>query len=216
MQSICIDGPAGDLEIEVKSDSLDLQPSRFAVLCHPHPLYGGNMNDAVVSAMEDGLIRHGLSTLRFNFRGVGRSQGSHDQGLGEVEDLLAAIRWLNKEHPSLQLVLGGYSFGAMVALKAAGELKEKADITAEQIILIAPPVTLLEGQFGEGLQRNISCPCNIILGTQDEFVPLQETKAWFGDMSSPSFTIVDNADHFFVGRAKEISGVMSTLVDLVQ
>ena len=114
MPHVNVEGPAGQLEVRVDGDS----PGNIgAVLCHPHPLYGGSMDDMVLEAMSRPLLDAGFQVARFNFRGVGHSEGQHDDGKGEVDDVLAVVAWM-REQGVEKVILGGYSFGAVVALSA--------------------------------------------------------------------------------------------------
>ena len=133
MERVLIPGEAGELEAELEcTDGL----SHCAVACHPHPLYGGTMHDAVVGRLCEAATRTGMGSLRFNFRGVGASTGVHDKGIGEVDDLLSVVHWLREVRGIPSVTVCGYSFGAIVALSAL------ARSNAEKSVLIAPPVRL--------------------------------------------------------------------------
>src|SRR5262245_34196800 len=130
-----IPGPLGLLEgvLTVATDS-----RRAGIVCHPHPLYGGNLHNPIVRAIESGMQQAGITTLRFNFRGVGESVGSYDHGRGEVDDLRHASEFLQTTVAVEKLVLAGYSFGAMMALTAAETIEN-----LESLILVAPPLALM-------------------------------------------------------------------------
>lgn len=177
-----IDGPAGQLEGELVSVA-DSQVA--AVLCHPHPQMGGSMHDMVLGAVHESLIELGVTTLRFNFRGVGASEGSYDNGDGETHDTLAAIQWLRDNSDAKRLLLAGYSFGGVMSLRVASVARPDA------LLLVAPAVSMA---------KELSCPdipSVVILGENDPFVDATETRQWFGEQASVE-TI--DADHFFFGE----------------
>ncbi|MBO6655698.1 MAG: alpha/beta fold hydrolase [Pseudomonadales bacterium] len=156
-----------------------------AVLCHPHPQMGGSMHDMVLGAVHESLIELGVTTLRFNFRGVGASEGSYDNGDGETHDTLAAIQWLRDNSDAKRLLLAGYSFGGVMSLRVASVARPDA------LLLVAPAVSIA---------KELSCPdipSVEILGDNDPFVDATETRQWFGEQASVE-TI--DADHFFFGE----------------
>jgi len=179
-----ISGPAGALE--ARFDESD-QPGRaHAVLCHPHPLYGGTLHDGVLNCLAQVLLANGVHCLRFNFRGVGGSEGSHDNGRGEVEDLRAAIGWLKSQHEVEHLWLGGYSFGASVVWNSLEGMPEP-----ERILLVAPPVGVMA--FPE---RQLRCPVDVFIGDADDFADQDALAAWRGVHAH----LIAGANHFFLGQ----------------
>jgi alpha/beta superfamily hydrolase len=195
-----IPAPAGSLEGWL---TLPEQPgSTAAVLCHPHPLYGGSMHDAVLEQLASALLAAGVACLRFNFRGVGDSTGRHDGGVGEVDDLRAAIRWLADNHAPDELWIGGYSFGAHVCwqLLAAGDSAP----APRRAILIAPPVGRMP--FDDCTP---SCPVVAIAGDSDSFVDTRRFRAWPG----VSKTVIEGADHFFSGASRPLRAALENAVD---
>ena len=120
VEHISIDGPKGKIEAQLRLS--DSGSGEFSLLCHPHPLYGGSMDDVVLTYIDAALEARDVSSLRFNFRGVGASTGVHDKGVGEVDDLHYLGDWLRENHNVNRLIVCGYSFGAIVALKALGAL----------------------------------------------------------------------------------------------
>ncbi|MFO7278462.1 MAG: alpha/beta hydrolase, partial [Pseudomonadota bacterium] len=118
-EPVRLDGPAGVLEALLEEPA-DAVPGRFAVVCHPHPLHGGTMNNKVVHTLARTFNELGIRSLRFNFRGVGASEGSYAEGIGETEDALAVIEWGRVRWPGAEPLLAGFSFGGIVALRAAG------------------------------------------------------------------------------------------------
>ena len=125
IESRWLDGPAGKLEALLEEPD-DQAPNEACVVCHPHPLFGGTMHNKVVHRIARGLRRRGTVVLRFNFRGVSRSEGSHDQGVGEVDDARAGLDWLRARYPGLPCALAGFSFGSRVVLKLGCASKDIA------------------------------------------------------------------------------------------
>jgi alpha/beta superfamily hydrolase len=191
--STFIDGPAGRLEALLR---LPAAPRGAAVLAHPHPLHGGTMHTKVVHRAARLLSdRFSLAALRFNFRGVGASHGSHDEGRGEVGDVLAAAQWVRREVPEGPLVLGGFSFGSLAALGAATRLG------CDALFLIGLP---LRG-WNPPEAAPVECPVVWLQGAQDEFSDaglarvLAERWGW-------DLRVVPGADHFFAGRLDAFEG----------
>src|SRR5512134_2144011 len=133
-QPVTIDGPAGPLEGRVEDPKSDAAPAVVGVVCHPHPLHGGTMQNKVVHTLGRAMQELGAPTLRFNFRGVGRSAGRYDAGAGELEDALAACAWAREHWRCEALWLAGFSFGAAIALQAAGPVRPG------RLVTVAPPV----------------------------------------------------------------------------
>jgi alpha/beta superfamily hydrolase len=174
-----------------------------AVVCHPHPLYGGSMYNNVVDAILAAMWQAGYATLRFNFRGVGASEGEHDGGPGEVDDAVAAMTYLLAQ-PGVRkegALMAGYSFGAMVAVSAGYERAEIARIAA-----VALPLAMADARIPEGASK----PVLLVSGDRDSYSPvagLQALKSKIGD--SARLEIVAGADHFFGGREAELERVIS-------
>jgi alpha/beta superfamily hydrolase len=185
---IDVPGPAGVLQAML-SDSTTVD-GRYAVLCHPHPQYGGDMNDSVLGILAGVLERNGVTCLRFNFRGTGASEGSHDGKGGEVDDVLATVAWLQAEHAPTKLILGGYSFGASMIWQAL----EKLD-TPDRVLLIAPPVAPPFAKTDFASQET-NCPVDVFAGDADQYVDPEALAAWQGI----SAHVIDGADHFFSGK----------------
>jgi len=161
---IALSGPAGDLEAELALPRGD--PRLCAVISHPHPLYGGNMQNRVVLETERALLAAGAATLRFNFRGVGHSSGSHDSGNGERFDLLASASELRRRNPGLPLCLAGYSFGAVVTATLAGT-QQAADLEIHAHLLLAPPIS----HYDAASWQLESAPTAVIFGENDDLTP---------------------------------------------
>lgn len=161
------------------------------ILCHPHPQYGGDMHNLVISTAVDAANREGFSTLRFNFRGVGRSGGSYGEGVGEREDVKAAIDHLFSSlgHSDSPLILLGYSFGAWAALPVGIQ-----DNRVKGMVAIAPPLELYDFGFLEKSKKQKF----LIAGDQDFFCPMPLLKRWFERLEEPkSLAMIEGTDHFF-------------------
>ncbi len=177
------------------------------IFCHPHPLQGGNMNNKVVTTVTKAAQNKGFGTLQFNFRGVGKSEGSYCDGVGEQNDLLAAIDWLNKNYPEFHYVLGGFSFGSFIAFAVAGS--QEASV-AKMLLLIAPPVQY--PLFWE-LPAPV-CPSLIVQGTEDEIVIPARVKI-FAQTKLPEarFVSFSETGHFFHGKLLELRDVVENFID---
>ena len=185
-----MDGPAGDLQALLESPQ-DLEPTAVAVVCHPHPVHGGTMTNKVAHTLARSFVGVGISALRFNFRGVGKSAGSFDDGQGEVADVLAAVDWLRNEAPDLPLWLSGFSFGAAMAIRASVECDPAG------LISVAPAVS----RFAGNLDRQPECPWLIVQGDQDELVDVEETIAWVNELEpGPELEVFAETEHFFHGK----------------
>ncbi|MEO7251324.1 MAG: alpha/beta fold hydrolase [Arenimonas sp.] len=197
--SLLLPGPAGALEVVVDLPDPAQRRRGVAVLSHPNPPEGGTMHNKVVTMAARSLAELGITTVRFNFRGVGHSEGEFDNGRGEILDLLAVARWALAAHPEDALWLAGFSFGSWVALQAARQLP------VQQMISIAPPVGLRD--FTGVLPP--PCPWLLIQGESDEIVSAAEVFAW-AEKLSPAPTLVRMADtgHFFHRRLLDLRGAI--------
>jgi alpha/beta superfamily hydrolase len=193
-------GPAGELEalIETPLDAggqVPVAPPAFAVVCHPHPLYGGTLENKVVHTLARAFNQCGAPAIRFNFRGVGASAGSHDEGRGETEDALAVIGWGRRRWPQSALWLGGFSFGGSVAVRAAGRAGP------ERLVAVAPGITKL----GVAGAAPPACPWLIVQGEADDVVPPQAVLAWARSLEPrPEIALLAGAGHYFHGRINEL------------
>jgi uncharacterized protein len=193
-QPLQIEGPAGALEALLEEPQGSPQPG-FAVICHPHPLYGGTMQNKVVHTLGRACQERGMPSLRFNFRGVGTSHGSYDEGRGEVQDALAVIAWGRARWPSGPLTLAGFSFGGMIALRAA------TLATPGRLITVAPAVGIIE--FSTTLRP--ACPWLIVQGDADELVDVRDVRAFAAKFDSPpTLEVLPGAEHFFHGRLADL------------
>ena len=168
------------------------------ILCHPHPQYGGDMHNLVISTAVDSASQEGFSTLRFNFRGVGRSGGSYSEGVGEREDVKAAIDYLYSAlgQADSPLILLGYSFGAWAALPVGIQ-----DNRIKGIVGIAPPLEMFDFGFLGGSKKMKL----FVAGDQDFFCPKARLESWFQRLEEPkSLAIIEGADHFFFSHHRAL------------
>ncbi len=198
--SLLLPGPAGALETIVEyPDAKDAARAGVAVICHPHPLHEGTMHNKVVTMVGRSLRELGLITVRFNFRGVGESEGDYDEARGETLDLLAVAEWVSKQRPADALWLGGFSFGSYVALLGARHLPVK------QMISVAPPV----GNWDFSAAIAPPCPWLVIQGENDEVVDPEAVFNWIDTMEeTPTLVRMPDAGHFFHGRMMDLRGAV--------
>jgi hypothetical protein len=193
-----IRGPDGTLEavldIPEQSDG-----SHIAVICHPHPQYGGTMTNKVVHMLAKSFNALDAAAVRFNFRGVGRSGGTYAQGEGETHDALAVLDWAAQRWPSAALSLAGFSFGGAVAIRAGVER------TIHRLVTVAPAIDRVSVS-GERLP---SCPWLLIQGDRDELVDPARVRMWVDSLTSPpELTLLPGVDHFFHGRLNDLKDVV--------
>lgn len=198
-----ITGPAGRIECLADAPETDDERPATAVLCHPHPQHGGTLRNKVVTIMERSLRELGLRTVRFNFRGVGDSEGDFDDGEGETHDLLAVIEWVRKARPDDDLWLGGFSFGSYIALKAA------QDLPVRQLISIAPPVE----RYGFADLQPPNCPWLVVQGDEDEVVSPEAVYAWAEKLGQDAnLVVMEGTGHFFHRRLMDLRGLIKNHV----
>jgi len=197
IESFFLPGPAGRLECMLKIPSPGSEGAGAAVICHPHPLFGGTLHNKVVHAAAEALVLAGLPTLRFNFRGAGGSSGAHDGGRGEQDDLITMIDHLEARYPGRPLVLAGYSFGAYVMLQVACR-----DGRGDALVGIGLPLTMMPFDFLAGCDR----PLTIIQGDRDLFGPLPLVMARAATLPQGARVVaVPGAAHNFAGRLEELA-----------
>ena len=202
--TVWIPGPVGKLEGALRTSE---SPRAAVVLAHPHPLYGGTLHNPVVFHADRELNRSGLTTLRFNFRGVEGSDGFHDEGRGEIGDVAAAAAWVGALAPGKPLILVGYSFGARCAIAQA-----IADKTIAGVVAIGLPVRL----FAFDDLRALGRPLAIVQGTLDEFGPIEEVETVISRASPEGrLYVVPGASHLFPGRAPEAARLVVEAVDSI-
>jgi hypothetical protein len=186
-------GPAGAIEAIVNDPGG--AGSEYAVVCHPHPLFGGTMDNKVVFAVARALQQTGIPTLRFNFRGVGASAGAYDEGRGETDDAVAVASWGEQRWPGRRLVIAGFSFGSYVALRLAHQR------TADRLITIAPPVD----RFDFSSIPAPICPWLVVQGDADDVVDPASVIAWAESLEpKPRLVVLPGAGHFLHGRLQEV------------
>ena len=170
------------------------------VIAHPHPLYGGSMDNNVVVAARDAARERGMAALRFNFRGVGRSGGSHDEGSAEVEDVRSAVSTAKVRAGAIRGHLTAYSFGAWVAAQAVAD-----GLEVSSLCLISPPVDFTS--FAGLLLPRV--PCHVVVGDRDAYCSETSLRAWLATQDAPApVELIPGADHFYFGYESALSGIL--------
>ncbi|MGA9774040.1 MAG: alpha/beta fold hydrolase [Blastocatellia bacterium] len=196
------DGPAGQIEAILKEPATTV--TRAAIVCHPHPLFGGTMHNKVVYRTARAFQDAGFSVLRFNFRGAGRSQGQHDQGRGEQEDLRAAIRFIRHKYAGAEIWLAGFSFGSDVMLRVACP-----DSSIRAIVAVGVPVSKYD--FSHVI--NCHMPKLFVQGAADEFGSGEDLERLVAKLSEPKrLKIIEGADHFFEGHLPELAETVADFI----
>jgi alpha/beta superfamily hydrolase len=203
IRSLFLAGPAGRLETLLNAGSADA--THAAIVCHPHPLYGGTLHNKVVFHAMKALDSFGFPVLRFNFRGTGLSEGEHAGGVGEVDDVRAALDWLEREF-TLPVIFAGFSFGAAVGLRAA-----YADPRVAALIALGLPAVPVPSDSGEprvydfDFLRECAKPKLFVSGSRDQFAPAGKLEALVNTFADPKKLVrIEAGDHFFEGRLKEM------------
>ena len=211
IRSLFLEGPAGRLEALLNAGAENA--THAAVVCHPHPLFGGTLHNKVVFHTMKALNSFGFPVLRFNFRGAGLSHGEHDNGNGEVEDVRAALDWLDAEF-HLPLILAGFSFGAAVGLRAACP-----DARVKTLIGLGTPVAPVAGEseaprsYTFEFLHDCVKPKLFVSGDRDAFGPRAKLEALVASLSEPKkLVLIEGADHFFEGRLRELREVIEAWV----
>ena len=199
--NLTLPGPAGTLEALLDDTR---QPRAAVVFAHPLPTHGGTMHTKAVFQGAKGLGRIGCAVLRFNFRGVGKSEGRFDDGQGEMDDYHAALDFMAARYPGVPLWAAGFSFGSWIALETGA-----VDARVTLLIAVAPPV----GRYNFANTRETTKPKFFIQGNLDELCPIKELWAFYGTLKEPKeIAVIDGANHLFDGKASEIG---ETLEDLL-
>jgi uncharacterized protein len=205
-RELVLRGTAGNIEALLAAPRTPAKRAGFAVVCHPHPLYGGALSNKVTYALASCALKAGLYALRFNFRGVGKSQGLHDQGKGETDDTLRVIEWMRETLPSHELLLAGFSFGSFVSLNASQRARPRLQVS------IAPPF----GKYFGGAPRppRPACPWLVVHGRDDDVVGYAETQAELAHYDPPPELVsLDGVGHFFHGRLGDLQDAVSNFID---
>lgn len=203
IKSFFLEGPAGRLEALLNVGAPNA--SHAALVCHPHPLFGGTMHNKVVYGAMKALASFGMPVLRFNFRGAGMSGGTHDQGRGEVEDVRTALDWLEREF-HLPIVFAGFSFGAAVGLRAACP-----DPRVVALISLGTPVQVDERGYRYEFLHDCMKPKLFVSGGRDQYGPRAELERVVARAAEPKqLVLVNEADHFFQGHLQQMREVIRT------
>jgi alpha/beta superfamily hydrolase len=206
IRSLFLEGQAGRLEALLNTGAE--RPTHAGVVCHPHPLFGGTLHNKVVFHAMKALNSFGYPVLRFNFRGAGLSQGEHDHGKGEIEDVRTALDWLDREF-HLPLVFAGFSFGAAVGLGVAC-----ADARVDSVIGLGLPVDAVDDRvYDLEFLRDCAKPKLFVSGDRDQFGPRAKLETVVQALPEPKkLVIVEGADHFFEGRLRELREAIETWI----
>jgi alpha/beta superfamily hydrolase len=206
IRSLFLEGPAGRLEALLNAGAPNAPFT--AVVCHPHPLYGGTLHNKVVFHAMKALNSFGFPVLRFNFRGTGMSEGEHAGGVGEVDDARVALDWLEKEF-KLPIIFAGFSFGAAVGVRAA-----YADDRVRGLIALGLPAVAVEDRvYDFEFLRESTKPKLFVSGSRDEFAPAGKLEALVNTFSEPKKLVrIEAGDHFFEGRLREMRDTIEAWV----
>lgn len=197
--------PVGEIVLEGLLSAPDKKPRAGVVICHPHPLFGGDMHNNVVTSVAQALQQAGHATLRFNFRGVGLSGGLHDEGQSEEDDVKAAVECLLASTTPDIVAVAGYSFGSTVGLKAGVE-----DPRVGALIGIALPIARRDVTFLEGTAK----PKLLISGDRDDISPADRLRTLVGRLAEPKqLVLVSGADHFFIGLEQDVADAVVRFLD---
>ncbi len=211
IRSLFLEGPAGRLEALLNAGAESA--THAAVVCHPHPLFGGTLHNKVVFHTMKALNSFGFPVLRFNFRGTGLSQGEHDRGIGEVEDVRTALNWLDAEF-HLPLIFAGFSFGAAVGLRAAFD-----DPRVHALIAVGTPAVPVAAESEEprvytfAFLQECTKPKLFVSGARDQFGPRAKLQALVDSVPEPKkLALIEGGDHFFEGRLRELREAIESWV----
>lgn len=201
---IMLTGAVGDLEA-VLSEPLAPEIPYIGIVCHPHSLQGGSMNNKVVHTVVKAYRDLGMNVIRFNFRGVGKSAGSYDAGIGETDDTISVLTWAKQQWPNHTICLAGFSFGSYVSLRAAS----KAAVGL--LVSIAPAVTYVD--YNSLIPH---APWIVIHGDDDELIPVQAVVDWVATLTpAPEFIRISEASHFFHGKLIELRTLLTAAIQKV-
>jgi uncharacterized protein len=197
IRSLFIPGPAGRLEALLNAGTPEA--SHAALVCHPHPLFGGTMHNKVVFAAAKALNGLGCPTLRFNFRGAGLSEGTHDNGNGEVDDVRAGLDWLEREF-HLPIIFAGFSFGAVTGMRACCP-----DERVVALISLGTPISAADRMYGYSFLADCTKPKLFISGTNDEYGPRAQVQQVFDEMAEPKKMVwIEGEGHYMYGKLGQV------------
>jgi alpha/beta superfamily hydrolase len=200
-----LEGSAAKLEAVLWTPLRETPPKDAALVCHPHPLFGGTLHNKVVYQAAKALDGLGMPVLRFNFRGAGLSEGEHDQGRGELDDVRTAVDFLAAEFPGTPLLLAGFSFGCWVGLRVGCE-----DVRVERLIGIGAPVN---GSDFSYLQQCFK-PKLFVHGSNDEHGDVNKVRGMVEKLPGESeLVVVEGVDHFFTGKIEKLGAAISGWAD---
>ena len=196
------EGPGGRIEAIIKEPAAPVR--RAAIVCHPHPLFGGTMHNKVVFRIARAFQDAGFAVLRFNFRGAGRSEGEHDNGLGEQDDLRAAIAFIEERYPGVEVWLAGFSFGSAMMLRAAA-----CDDRVRALVAAGVPVSKYDFTGIAQCHK----PKLFVQGSLDQFGSPEDLERLFAVLDEPKqLKIIQGADHFFEGHLPELAAAVSAFI----
>lgn len=201
-QLLHLAGPAGIIETRIESPA---EPRGIALVCHPHPLFGGSNTNKVVHTLASTFVQLGYAAVRPNFRGVGESGGQHDEGRGETEDMLIVLDEARRIFGELPIVLAGFSFGAYVQTRVADALAESGQ-PAQRLVLVGTAAGHVEGARRYAT-RAVARDTLVIHGSADTTVPLDNVLAWAEPLELP-VVVIPGADHFFHRRLHIIRDII--------
>ena len=202
-EKLSIAGQGGQLECLLEFPA-SAEPRAAAVICHPHPVHGGTMQNKVTHTLSRAFVAQEFAALRFNFRGVGESEGTFDDGVGEKEDVLSAIRFMRERYPDLTLWLAGFSFGAAMTILASREI----DVAG--LVSIAPAAFRLK----DDVAVSPRFPWLIVHGENDELADIDDTIEWVNGMSpGPELCVFPDTTHFFHGKLIKLREVVVDFVE---
>ena len=212
IESLHLDGPAGRIEALLEEPD-DGTPTEACLLCHPHPLFGGTMHNKVVFHTMKALNSFGFPVLRFNFRGAGLSQGEHDQGNGEADDVRAALDWLDAEY-HLPLLFAGFSFGSAVGLRAAcPDARVRAAIGVGTPVVPVAEATEEPRVYALDFLQQCAKPKLFVSGARDQFGPRAKLEELVASLPEPKkLVLIEGADHFFEGRLRELRDALESWI----
>lgn len=197
-------GLSGRIELECSTNE-GAKNNVISIVCHPHPLHGGTMNNKVVTTVYKEFCRYCKVSIRFNYRGVGRSEGQYGDAEGELADLISVITWAKNEYGDMPLYLSGFSFGAYISLRASLVVQNLS-----KLLSIAPAVHHHDyNNLGEP-----ECPWTIVIGSADELVPMDAFDKWYEEHArSAELNKLENASHFFHGRLIELKVIVNEFIN---